>query len=427
MLIDDSERFRMFVENANDIFYTLTLEGRFTYVSPNWSDLLGYEASEVTGERFDRFVHSEDLPLCQAFQQRVLATGKKQTGIVYRIRHKDGTYQWHEAKASPLTNDAGEVSALLGVARDITEKQALEEELSESNERLENFLLELPVAIMIVDYETRHILEINPRAMLMLGYTGEQLVGRKCTECVCPSADGRCPIIDMGMEADQSEREVITASGERIPIHKSSITMELDNKTVILECLTDISRMKAMERQLQEMARTDELTGLTNRRYFMEQARKELARAARYGHPVAMLSFDIDHFKNINDRYGHPEGDEMLRAISRICRDTLRETDTLGRLGGEEFGVLLPECDIEAAARVAERLRRNVAAHACQFGEKAVGCTISLGGARYAGPEEDLEGLMKRTDKALYQAKNSGRNCLRLSERGPDISSDQET
>ena len=415
----DSERFRMFVENANDIFYTLTLEGTFTYVSPNWTELLGHEAGEVIDKNFSSFVHSEDMPLCQALQQRIVATGKKQAGIVYRIRHKDGAYRWHEARVLPLTHEAGEVAAIMVVASDVTEKQALEEELFESNERLENFLLELPVAIMIVDYNTRHILEINPRAMLMLGCTSEQLVGRKCTECVCPTAEGQCPIIDMGMEADQSEREAITASGERIPIHKSAITMELDNKTVILECFTDISRMKAMERQLQEMARTDELTGLSNRRYFMEQARKELARAGRYGHPVAMLSFDIDHFKDINDRYGHPEGDEMLRAISRICRDTLRETDTLGRLGGEEFGVLLPECDIEAAGMVAERLRKKVAAHVCRFGEKAVGCTISLGGAQYAGPEEDLESLMKRTDKALYQAKNSGRNCLRLSERGP--------
>ena len=412
MFVNDSERFRMFVENANDILYTLTLEGTFTYVSPNWTELLGHETGEVIDEPFAGFVHPEDLPLCQAFQQRILATGSKQAGIVYRIMHKDGSYRWHEANVSPLTDDAGEVAALLGVARDVTEKQALEEELFESNERLENFLLELPVAIMIVDYETRHILEINPQAMLMLGYTSEQLVGRKCTECVCPPAEGQCPIIDMGMEADQSEREAVTASGERVPIHKSAITMELDNKTVILECFSDISRMKAMERQLQEMARTDELTGLCNRRYFMEQARQELSRAKRYGHPVAMLSFDIDHFKHINDRYGHPEGDEMLRAVSRICREALRETDTLGRLGGEEFGVLLPECDLEAAGRVAERLRKQVAAHVCQFGEKAVGCTISLGGAQYAGPEEDLAGLMKRTDKALYQAKNSGRNCF---------------
>ena len=420
MFVDDSERFRMFVENANDILYTLTLEGRFTYVSPNWTELLGHETSEVIGASFADFVHSEDIALCQAFQERIFATGRKQAGISYRVRHKDGTYRWHEANGSPLLNEQGGVGALLGVARDVTEKKGLEEELFQSNERLESFLLELPVAIMIVDYETRNILEINPQAMLMLGYTSEQLVGRKCTDCVCPTAKGRCPIIDMGMEADQSESEAISASGERIPIQKSAITMDLDNKPVVLECFTDISRMKAMERQLQEMARTDELTGLYNRRYFMEQAGKELARARRYGHPVTMLSFDIDHFKDINDRYGHPEGDEMLCAVSRICRESLREIDTLGRLGGEEFGVLLPECDIEAAGCVAERLRRNVAANVCRFGEKAVGCTISLGGAQYAGPEEDLDGLMKRTDKALYRAKNSGRNCLCLSEKGPD-------
>lgn len=402
----------MFVENANDILYTLTPEGVFTYVSPNWTELLGHATDEVIGASFEQFVHPEDLPLCRNFLEKIIATRQKQSGVQYRVRHKDGHFRWHESNGSPLSNEQGEVAALLGVARDITENKNLEENLFESNERLEDLLLELPVAVMIVDYHSRQILEINPQAMVMLGYTSEELIGKKCTDCVCPAEKDQCPIIDLGKDSDHSERELLNAFGERVPIHKSAIITELDNKTVILECFTDISRMKEMEQQLQEMARTDELTGLYNRRYFMEQTRRELARARRYGNPVSMLSFDIDHFKDINDRYGHPAGDAVLFSLSRICAETLRETDTLARIGGEEFAVLLPESGIEEAAVIGERLRQRVAANVCRCDHQEIRCTISLGAAQFKGADDDLEGLMKRTDKALYKAKNSGRDRL---------------
>jgi diguanylate cyclase (GGDEF)-like protein/PAS domain S-box-containing protein len=414
LMVDEEERFRVFVENANDILYTLTPEGIFSYVSPNWTEFLGHDAEEVLGEHFEAFVHPEDIPICRAVLQQLIATGKKKSGVQYRVKHKSGNWRWHESNASPLLDEKGEVSAFLGVARDITEKKLLEKHLTESNERLENLLLELPVAVMIVDYETRQILEINPQAVLILGYSGEQLIGRRCTDYICPTEVGQCPIIDLGMEVNHSEREVVNASGARIPVHKSAITMHLDERKVILECFTDISRMKEMERRLQEMARTDELTGIYNRRYFMEQAGKEIARARRYKHPLSMISFDIDHFKDINDRYGHPAGDEVLRSVSRVCRDMLRENDVFARLGGEEFGVLLPDTGIEAAGRAAERLREEIAAHACRVEKSDIRCTVSLGGAEYAGPEDDLENLMKRTDKALYRAKHSGRNRVRL-------------
>src|SRR6056297_327097 len=171
--MDDQERFRMFVENANDILYTLTPDGIFTYVSPNWTELLGHATSEVIDASFEQFVHPEDLPLCQNFLENIIATGQKQSGVQYRVRHKEGHFRWHESNGSPLTNEQGEVAALLGVARDITENKNLEANLFESNERLEDLLLELPVAVMIVDYHSRQILEINPQAMVMLGYTSE--------------------------------------------------------------------------------------------------------------------------------------------------------------------------------------------------------------------------------------------------------------
>lgn len=409
---DEAQRFRMFVENANDILYTMTPEGVFTYVSPRWRDLLGHEPEEVTGQPLEKFVHPEDVDLCRTVLERIITTGQKQAGIQYRVKHQNGQWRWHESNASLIKPAADGSEAFLGVARDVTENKETAEALSDNNDRLENLLLELPVAIMIVDYHTREILELNPNAMLILGYSGEQLIGRKCTDDVCPMKKGECPIIDLGMEANHSEQELINAAGKRVPIHRSAITMYHDERKVILECFTDISRMKEMERRLQEMAQTDELTGLCNRRFFVEQAEKELARSKRYGNPVSMIGFDIDHFKDVNDHYGHPAGDAVLREVSRICRETLRETDIIARIGGEEFGVILPECDMVHAAVAAERLRALVEACVCEYEGNRIRCTISLGVAQYADGRDDLQGLMKRTDQALYRAKAAGRNRI---------------
>jgi diguanylate cyclase (GGDEF)-like protein/PAS domain S-box-containing protein len=415
----DEERFRMFVENANDILFTLTSEGVITYASPNWKEWLGHDDGEVLGTPYIDFVHPEDAALFETLLERVIGAGVKQAGVDYRLRRKDGGYRWFEANASPLCDVRDEQTVFLGVARDVTEKKRLEENLYESNERLENLLLELPVAIMIVEHSSRRILEINPQAMLLLGCTSEQLIGQRCMDSVCPMTAGECPIVDHKMEGDHCEREVINASGERIAVHKSAITMQLDARKVILECFTDISRMKEMERRLHEMARTDDLTGLHNRRHFMESSRKELSNASRHGYPVSMIGFDIDHFKHINDTFGHPAGDEVLRMISRICREALRSGDVAARIGGEEFGILLPHTDAAAAASTAERLRASVEKKRCLFEGQQISCTISLGVAEANLPDEDLEGLIKRADKALYQAKRSGRNRVCSGSTGP--------
>ncbi|MFP4572805.1 MAG: diguanylate cyclase [Desulfobacterales bacterium] len=403
-------KYRLLVENANDILYTLSPEGLFTYVSPKWQELLGYDPSHVRGKSFEVFVHPEDVYICRNYLNRIVSTGEKQNGVCYRVRHLDGRWMWHESNASPLKDAEGKVTEFLGVARDITEKKELEKQLVESNEQLENLLLELPVAVVIVDYNSRKILDLNPKATAILGYTPEELVGRKCNDYICPAQEGNCPIIDMGMEVNHSEREVVNSSGARIPIYKSAITTHHGARKVILECFTDISHMKEMERRLQQMARTDDLTGLFNRRYFMESVKKELVRSERYKIPVSMIMFDIDHFKSINDRYGHTAGDEILRQISRICRENFRQTDIPARLGGEEFGILMPECGIRESGASAKRLREKIADSAFVFEGNRIRCTISIGIAEYVGGTEDMEALIRRADEAMYESKNRGKN-----------------
>lgn len=161
----------------------------------------------------------------------------------------------------------------------------------------------------------------------------------------------------------------------------------------------------------ERLASTDPLTGLWNRRFFRLACKKELARCVRDGQPFSLLVADIDHFKRINDRHGHLTGDAVLCAIAEAIQSDLRPFDLLGRWGGEEFVVLLPECATPGALEVAERLRKGVqaATHASPD-ETDIQVTLSLGVATCHGPEDVLDDIFRRADDALYQAKAAGRN-----------------
>lgn len=162
--------------------------------------------------------------------------------------------------------------------------------------------------------------------------------------------------------------------------------------------------------QIRNMAIQDELTGMYNRRYLFRRAAYELARAQRYGHPLGVIMIDVDHFKRVNDTYGHGVGDQVLRIIAHICQRMLRKTDILGRYGGEEFTVLLPETDVETTGFVAERLRATLSAHPVNTDAGPVQVTISVGMTAFLPPDDSLKALFRRADQALYKAKNNGRN-----------------
>ncbi len=161
---------------------------------------------------------------------------------------------------------------------------------------------------------------------------------------------------------------------------------------------------------VQQMAITDDLTGLFNRRHFMKLARSEFDRARRYGRNLAAMMFDLDHFKKINDAYGHAFGDEVLRGIASLCRERLREADPIGRYGGEEFAALIVEADLEQARIVGERLRMEVEHLEFSHERGVVRVTVSVGVAALEETVPDLEALIERADQALYLAKRQGRN-----------------
>lgn len=163
--------------------------------------------------------------------------------------------------------------------------------------------------------------------------------------------------------------------------------------------------------ELERQARIDLLTGLNNRRHFFELAKKELERAKRHGAPLPALMLDVDHFKLVNDTYGHHVGDLVLQKLSEVCVQTLRGIDILGRFGGEEFAILLPETKIEQALEVAERLRLAVAGATVPLEQGgSIHITVSIGVASLVATDARVEDMLKRADAALYAAKNTGRN-----------------
>lgn len=178
------------------------------------------------------------------------------------------------------------------------------------------------------------------------------------------------------------------------------------------EALQLRQRNDELIRELELQVQRDELTGLSNRGSFIAAGQKELQRAARYQHSLALLMVDIDHFKKINDSYGHLAGDEVLKAVAQTCRETIRANDFLARLGGEEFVILMPEAELEQARAAAERLREAVAEMRCDLQEGIVTPTISVGVAAIEGGVESLSSLMRRSDRAMYQAKAQGRNRI---------------
>ncbi|HJV54033.1 MAG TPA: diguanylate cyclase [Noviherbaspirillum sp.] len=191
---------------------------------------------------------------------------------------------------------------------------------------------------------------------------------------------------------------------------KSRQELELTHKALELQH----SELQKLTEELRISAITDPLTGAYNRRFFFETVGKLVSAANRHHSPLSIVTIDVDHFKRINDQYGHPAGDEVLRRLTGICKESLREADVFARFGGEEFIMALPNSDSAQACAAAERLRTRMLDQAIVVKGEPLCITVSCGVSQYRSQEAGIDETLKRADEALYEAKNSGRNRVVL-------------
>jgi diguanylate cyclase (GGDEF)-like protein/PAS domain S-box-containing protein len=218
--------------------------------------------------------------------------------------------------------------------------------------------------------------------------------------------------VDTGIGECAEFRFVLKDGSIRFMESDGRAIRDADGKvTKVVVVSRDITEQKRLEAELREMAATDMLTGLPNRRHFLAQLEQETARVHRDGeHSASVLMIDIDHFKRVNDSCGHVAGDQVLRDLSAAMRQELRRVDTLGRLGGEEFAIILPSAALADAELFAERLRKKVSETAVMHGDHVLSVTISIGVSEIHPADGSADDVLGRADRALYCAKESGRN-----------------
>ncbi|RZS57092.1 sensor domain-containing diguanylate cyclase [Sphaerotilus mobilis] len=268
-----------------------------------------------------------------------------------------------------------------------------------------------------------HVLRMNETQLRWLGYRLEELVGHPYTDLLTDASRARFaaafPVFLVKGHVDNLEFELVCQNGSLLPVavSGSAIYDAEGNMVATRSTVFDLSERKRLEAQLEQLARTDPLTGLGNRRDFEERALHELQRARRLDRPLAVLMLDVDRFKQVNDLHGHAVGDQVLQGVAQACRAQLRDIDLLARLGGEEFAVLLPETWQTEAVDVAERLRASIATQAVTLPSGLmVPCTVSIGVASRETADDVVATILSRADQALYAAKRAGRNRVMVFE-----------
>lgn len=387
-----------------------------------WADMLGYTLDDIafTTQQWSDFVHPDDKEAAWESIHAVLDGRADQHQMIYRMRTREGGYKWILDCARVTRRDArGKPLRMSGTHSDVTKLKLAEEALKISEERFRRIFETTGVGMSQEGLDGRFLL-VNDTFCHITGYSREELLNQKKNFQALTHPDdlpSQLRLLDRFCQGEINrydlEKRYIRKDGT-IAWVKLSIALLKDtalSPMSLIVAAQDITRLKGLQQELELRAHIDYLTEIPNRRYFMELAEHELARAQRYGNDVAILMLDIDYFKQVNDQYGHKAGDKVLHKIANIMQGMLREVDILGRLGGEEFAIVLPQTNRRMAMEVAERLRNHVADTVLMLDDgTSLSVTLSIGVAMMTPRLVDLDSVMGQADKGLYQAKAGGRN-----------------
>ncbi|SFX38141.1 diguanylate cyclase [Marinospirillum alkaliphilum DSM 21637] len=285
----------------------------------------------------------------------------------------------------------------------------------------------LDALVYVAAMDSHELLFMNEYGRSKWGEAG----GRKCWQVLQADQSGPCTFCTNNQLLDEQGQPTgvlvwefqNTVNGHWYQCRDQAIRWP-DGRLVRIEIATDITDRKQMEQQLEAARReaeiradTDALTDLNNRRAFFNLGRQVLRQAQSSATPVSLVMFDLDHFKQINDEYGHAAGDEVLKAMATAAAGQVRATDILARLGGEEFAILMPQTTLQQAEKLSERLCQALAACVISFEGKQLQCTGSFGVSTASSGEASLDALLAQADKAMFKAKGAGRNRVSIVDR----------
>jgi diguanylate cyclase (GGDEF)-like protein/PAS domain S-box-containing protein len=380
-------------------------------VSPASLPLLGYEPDALPP--MEQLLHPDDIALVKEDFSRLFSGEADSATLRFRTRHRDGHYVWLEAAAKAV--ESAEGRQVVYTSRDISQRVAAEQGRAAVQAQLQAITDHLPAMVARFDRDARYLYaNSHSQAMVpqveLIGKTLPELRGEKHWSEFRPMVDAV-----LRGESQEFDTWITGPEGKRVDLHAQFVPDRdaQGNVQGFYSLSFDITEAKNFERELERLARVDALTGLANRRRFEEELEAAVARAARTGAALMVISLDLDKFKQINDTLGHAAGDEVLVEFGKRISASVYNVDLVARLGGDEFVVLV---QYTATAEAGERIARSILSAMqppMQLSSGPVQAATSIGvGLQH--PVASAAGLLALADRALYEAKARGRNTFSL-------------
>ncbi|KXG76738.1 putative diguanylate cyclase YdaM [Fervidicola ferrireducens] len=407
----------LFENSPNEIYIFHSETFKLISANRRARENLGYSLEELKEMTFFDLKPEIDI---QSFKELLapLYEGKREF-IIFNTtqRRKDGST--YPVELHLLLLEFAEEKVYMAIVIDVTERKTLERELQERNEILSAIMKSARDAIIMID-DKGDVTFWNPAAEQVFGYTKEEVMGKELHRFMIHDeslyqrykeafkkfqSSGKGSAVGKTIELKTKHKD-----GHEIYVELSLSAVKIKDSWHAIGILRDITERKKIEEMIYLQSITDPLTNIYNRRFFMQMMEQEMERTRRNGKPFSLIMFDIDHFKSVNDRFGHAAGDMVLKSIADTVKNRIRKTDCFARWGGEEFIILLPETSLKDAAGLAEELREKLS----NMTLPEVGhITASFGVASFR-PSDTIDTILLRADDMLYEAKAAGRNCVKI-------------
>jgi len=413
-LVHSEERFRNILESLQDSYYEVDLGGRFTFVNDATSRHLFFTRDELIGNSYKMIMSETEAQRVFEMFHQVFLTGEPNLGFAHKVTRKDGVTGYAESSVSLLKDEQGRPVGFNSVSRDITERKQLEERLRRSEERFRTILENMQDSYFEVDLKGNYTFA-NISAGDRLGYTREELLGNNYRfttppEDLANTKAAFSEVYDSGIPNKNFLHKSVCKDGKVIFV-ESSIDLLRDEQGQVIgfnSVSRDVTQRIEFEQQLADMATHDFLTGLPNRLLLNDRLHVALAQAHRNKNKLAILALDLDRFKAVNDTLGHHVGDELLKAVGHRLTGIIRSGDTIARMGGDEFMLLMPELhQSDSTPSIIGKIAGAFEAPFMIEGHR-VSISASIGIALYPDDGLDMEALMRKSDSAMYNIKRHG-------------------